>query len=67
MGAAGHGGGCGFVVFGSVRINGPRAIFLIMKELKVHVFNANEKREILYGYWRSLPSNLLGNLSVHLL
>jgi hypothetical protein len=40
---------------------------VIIKELKVHVFNAKGKREILYGYWRSLPSNLLGNLSVHLL
>jgi hypothetical protein len=38
-----------------------------MKELKVHVFNAKEKREIPYGYWRSLPSNLLCNLSVYLL
>jgi hypothetical protein len=26
-----------------------------------------EKREIPHGYWRSLSSNLLGNLSVHLL
>jgi hypothetical protein len=40
---------------------------VIMKELKAHVFNAKEKREIPYGYWRNLPSNLLGNLSVHLL
>jgi hypothetical protein len=40
---------------------------VIMKELKAHVFNAKGKREILNGYWRSLPSNLLGNLSVHLL
>jgi hypothetical protein len=42
-------------------------LIVIMKELKAHVFNAKEKREILYEYWRSLPSNLLGNLSVHLL
>jgi hypothetical protein len=38
-----------------------------MKELKAHVFNAKGKREMLYGYWTSLPSNLLGNLSEHLL
>jgi hypothetical protein len=40
---------------------------VIIKELKAHVFNAKGKREIPYGYWRSLPSNLLGNLSVHVL
>jgi hypothetical protein len=40
---------------------------VIIKELKVHVFKAKGKREIQYEYWRSLPSNLLGNLSVHLL
>jgi hypothetical protein len=40
---------------------------VIIKELKVYVFNAKGKKEIPYGYWRSLPSNLLGNLSVHLL
>jgi hypothetical protein len=40
---------------------------VMMKELKAHVFNAKEKREIQYGYLRSLPSNLLGNLSIHLL
>jgi hypothetical protein len=40
---------------------------VIIKELKAHVFNAKGKREISYGYWRSLPSNLLRNLSVHLL
>jgi hypothetical protein len=38
-----------------------------MKELKAHVFNVKEEREIPYEYWRSLSSNLLGNLSVHLL
>jgi hypothetical protein len=43
------------------------SFIVIMKELKAHVFNAKEKREMSYGYWRSLPSNLLGNLSVHLL
>jgi hypothetical protein len=40
---------------------------VIIKELKVYVFNAKGKKEIPYGYCRSLPSNLLGNLSVHLL
>jgi hypothetical protein len=40
---------------------------VIIKELKVHVFNVKGKREISYGYWRSLPSNLSGNLLVHLL
>jgi hypothetical protein len=33
---------------------------VIIKELKAHVFNAKGKREIPYEYWRSLPSNLLG-------
>jgi hypothetical protein len=41
--------------------------FVITKELKARVFNAKGKREIPYVYWRSLSSNLLGNLSVHLL
>jgi hypothetical protein len=40
---------------------------VIIKELKAHVFNAKEKREIPYEYWRSLPSNLLSNFSVDLL
>jgi hypothetical protein len=52
---------------GIVKINGLRAIYCNKKELKARVFNAKGKREIPYGYWRSLPSNLLGNLSVHLL
>jgi hypothetical protein len=46
---------------------GLESFIVIMKELKIHVFNAKDKREILYGYRRSLSSNLLGNLSVHLL
>jgi hypothetical protein len=45
------------------------SFIVIMKELKAHVFNVKENREIPYEYWRSLSfsSNLLGNLSVHLL
>jgi hypothetical protein len=35
---------------------------VIMKELKAYVFNAKEKKEISYGYWRILSSNLLGRL-----
>jgi hypothetical protein len=43
------------------------SFIVIMKELKAHVFSVKEKREIPYEYWRSLSSNLLGYLSVHLL
>jgi hypothetical protein len=46
---------------------GLASFIVIIKELKAHMFNAKGKREIPYGYWRSLPSNLIGNLSVHLL
>jgi hypothetical protein len=46
---------------------GSEPFIIIMKELKADVFNAKEKREIPHGYWRSLTSNLLGNLSVLLL
>jgi hypothetical protein len=55
------------VLLGCVKYMGLGTFIVIIKELKAHVFNAKGKREILYGYWRSLPSNLLGNLSVHLL
>jgi hypothetical protein len=39
-----------------------RPFIVIIKELKVYVFNAKGNREIPYGYWRSLTFNLLGNL-----
>jgi hypothetical protein len=29
---------------------------VIIKELKAYLFNAKEKREIPYGYWRSLAT-----------
>jgi hypothetical protein len=43
---------------GIVRTNEPRAIYYNNKRIKAHSFNAREKREIPYGYLRSLPSNL---------